>query len=455
MLPLAPSRYQPVSAMSACWLSFLILVTTCDAALRHETTQSAPCELIEEMNKWAASSAKSLTAAFPAAVAALHGRVATLNSFCAGVFPQVVHSLPVLYLFSGMDLLTAHGCFPHAPQYALLADFGTGDPECFASPSCLLRANESAFTFFQHWANLGFSRQSTNVMRRTFASKVGVLPALLLCLRLIGETASSVRIGEVRLPPNSTNAEVAIGRKGRTNNGHGGGGHGNAGHGDGHDDGAVLVRSLTIQTGSRTVTYVSLFFRLDASEHTHPGRMDWPSVSRWAKGSPFIKLELDAISTAIGGDGGGGQGGGKREGGGDAEYDGIAVVDERPRRLFVSIFKAAPHWILRNDWMASWVLRTSFATLQDETGLRPQAYNTSSLTGDEWTSTAHGRFRQFEAREVKWYGNERSELEKAFPGPELPFRFGYAQYRGNNGTLLTGWRTSIKATINAPQTRVV
>ena len=61
--------------------------------------------------------------------------------------------------------------------------------------SALLLASQAPLTR-QHWANLGFSRQSTNLMRRAFAPevdghRVGVLPALLLCLHLVDQVRIS------------------------------------------------------------------------------------------------------------------------------------------------------------------------------------------------------------------------------------------------------------------------
>jgi len=269
------------------------------------------------------------------------------------------------------------------------------------------------------------------VMRRAFTAKVGVLPSLLLCLRLIGESVSSVRVGAVHRAS-------------------GGGG--------------ALVRSLTITTGRGKVDYVSLFFRLEVGEHTHAGRQDWPSVTKWSRGSNFVNVELAAIRAAIdsvpviartsGGGGGGVDGGaaGNNGGieGGVGRDIGVAEGVVAPRRLFVAIFKAAPHWILRTEWMANWVLGTSAATLQDETGLRPRSYENASLSehGGAWTVSRFGRFAQFENREIKWYPGEKGELERAFPGPELRFRFGYAQAPGNNGVLQTAWRSSL--TVLAP-----
>jgi len=92
------------------------------------------------------------------------------------------------------------------------------------------------------------------------------------------------------------------------------------------------------------------------------------------------------------------------------------------------------------QWMASWVLRHSAATLHDETGLRPRYYNTThGATRHQWHTVTRGFFADFENREVKWYPGEKTELKAVFNGPELPFQFGYAQH-GGLGVMLAAWR---------------
>lgn len=179
--------------------------------------------------------------------------------------------------------------------------------------------------------------------------------------------------------------------------------------------GEPIARSVTLHTTRGKVTYLSMFFKLIEREHVVAGKMDWPSVSKWARGSKFVLTQLATISAAIGGE----------------------------ERRFVSVFKAAPHWILRNGWMASWVLRMSHAVLQDETGLRPFQYHSPALTNDSWAVVRLGAFHEFESRERKWYPEDKGELERAFPGPELPFRFGYAQV--GKGVVLTAWRSATAA----------
>ena len=348
-----------------------------------------PHLVVEAMNTWSAAAVAHLEMSTPNLLEALRSRLHALGSFSHAVYPQVVHSLPVLYMFSGSDLLTAHALFPHAPSYHLVADFPTGTPACFVDAACAAKANESASAFFKHWANLRFARQSTNLMRRAFVSS-GQLPALLLSLRLMGEPVVHAALDELEqsnagaLPGrlhraganvhfhNDTAPLTARGGKGGKRAVGGGVGGGAGGGAGGGPSKALKLPTVTLHTTRFRVSYTSMLLRSDPSEHVQLTKQFWPVMSRWARGGPFIDAQLSALSDAIGA--------------------------SRERRLFVSMFKAAPHWILRNDWAAKWVLERSYATLHDETGLRPHFYN-ASLT-PPWTTRVFGAFREFENREV-------------------------------------------------------
>ena len=165
-----------------------------------------------------------------------------------------------------------------------------------------------------------------------------------------------------------------------------------------------VLSTVSVHTASSKVSYLSALFRLDAHERPSKlGKQDWPSISKWARGSPFVDAQLGAIARAIGA---GGDGAGTDAG------------QAAPGRMFVSMFKAAPHWILRNGWMARWVLDKSQAVVQDETGLRPHFFNASAsaTARDGWTTSTLGRFTQFENRETRWYPGARA------PGHATPTR---------------------------------
>ena len=384
---------------------------------------------VDAMNAWSERVVAHLEMSDPNLLEALRSRLFALGSFSSAVYPQVVHSLPVLYMFSGSDLLTAHALFPHAPSYHLVADFPTGHPTCFVDAACAAKANESASAFFRHWANLRCARQSTNLMRRAFVSS-GQLPALLLSLRLMGQPVvhATLHADNIQLS-NGTAPLAARGGKGGISLGGKGGilsragavlpkrsAAGGGGGGGGGPSNTLTLPTVTIHTPRFRVSYTSMLLRSDPSEHVQLTKQFWPNMGRWTRGGPFIDAQLSALSDAIGA--------------------------SKERRLFVSMFKAAPHWILRNDWAAKWVMERSYATLHDETGLRPHFYNGStSLAGPHWTTRVFGAFRDFENREVKWYANEKSELQRLFHDEgSLPFQFGYAQ-SGGHGVLLAAWRT--------------
>jgi len=260
-----------------------------------------------------------------------------------------------------MDLLTAYGCLPTAPEYVLLADFPTGDIGCFTSSACRRRATESASMFFQHWANLGFSRQSTNAMRRYFSPevegfRVGVLPAMLLCLKLINQTITVALSETIEI---SVSRSIALSGRLSEETGRAIDYLRPSRHIQHRGDTSIpntsttdVLHSLRLHTEKGKVSFLSSLFRLEPSDHTRVGKQDWPSISKWKVGSPFVDAQLDAVSRAISG---------------EDEQDTMSTIGNT-KRLFVTIFKAAPHWILRNNWMARWVFSWSQMIIQDETG---------------------------------------------------------------------------------------
>ena len=403
---------------------------------------ATPLEL-QAMNTWAEIVATQLETS--SSIASLRERITALSDFSTSNFPRTTHGLPVLYMFSGTDLITAHALFPNAPEYHLVADFPVGHPSCFLDAACTSQANESATAFFKHWANLRFARQSTNLMRRAF-ERVGQLPALLVSLRLMGQPLIHAVTQDVMPPSLSAGIKTRVSAKhliaGRL---------GTAGRRLVADQttvassGArltavdvpaarVVIPSITLHTARCRVAYHSLLLKSDPSEHVRLSKQDWPVLKRWERGGPFVDAQLAALSAALnphqrqlGGGGSTGGGSGPRP----------------PPRLMVSMFKAAPHWILRNRWMAAWVLEHSAATLHDESGLRPCYYNASEgLVGSDWQMVRRGHFADFENREVRWYPSEKAELKAFFQGPELPFQFGYAQH-GGLGVLLAAWRREV------------
>lgn len=400
---------------------------------------------VNAMNAWAAQAAAALTA--DARTDALHERMSALGAFGMNTFPRVVHALPVLYMFSGSDLLTAMALFPTAPEYHLVADFAPGHPACFLDAACIAQANETTTAFFRHWASLRYARQSTNLMRRAFATATGQLPALLVSLHLIGlpvlhATTRSVDppVAHAATPTRVSAKHLVAGRiHGRQTAASGGELNVSS-----TSTRAAQIPSVTLHTARCRVSYHSLLLRSDPSEHVRLSKQDWPVFKRWERGGAYVDAQLRALATAV-----------SRT----SDVGMVPAANDRTTppdsllapsmlgasswRPVVSMFKAAPHWILRNAWMASWVLGHSAATLHDETGLRPLFYNaTAGATTDRWRVVTRGRFADFENREVKWYPGEKEQLKTVFRGPELPFQFGYAQH-GGLGVLLAAWRDGL------------
>lgn len=303
------------------------------------------------MNAWADAALAHLEATVPSLLDTLRERLQALGAFSHRVFPRVVQSLPVLYMFCGADLLTAHALFPHAPEYVLVADFPTGHPSCFTDATCASRANESASAFFKHWANLRFARQSTNLMRRAFGlneaqigggatrATAGQLGALLLSLRLMGHRSIvHASHGLVQAPqglmtapaaadgasPTTAISSPTIGRRLR------GGAHRAA---LGRDATNITIPRLILVTPRGKVTYNSLLLRSDPSEHSSATKQFWPSMTRWAKGGSFVDAQLQTLAHSLQGTNAVGE---TTRGGGAT-----AGQENGEGRMFVSMFKAA------------------------------------------------------------------------------------------------------------------
>lgn len=89
---------------------------------------------------------------------------------------------------------------------------------------------------------------------------------------------------------------------------------------------------------------MSALFRLEPKEHIRLRQQDWPVIQKWSKGTPFVNAQLTAFSRALSG---------------WSEWQ----ASNYSGRRFVTMMKAAPHWILRSEWMARWVLSWSQVAL--------------------------------------------------------------------------------------------
>ena len=115
-------------------------------------------------------------------------RADQLRNFTSSRLPSAARELPVLYLFGGADLLTTSWLFPSATRHTLMSALPLGQPSCFLQSACRAQAHKAAADYFQDWAHNSYAwTQSEYMVNYWFTPKVGVLPALLLSLRILGE----------------------------------------------------------------------------------------------------------------------------------------------------------------------------------------------------------------------------------------------------------------------------
>ncbi len=148
-----------------------------------EVLHRASESVILAMRSWV-----NLTASHvgPGTARLLQSRLATQSQWSRKALPAHLHQSPVMYIFSGMDLVTAAGFFPNAPEYLLVAELHPGTLECYESPGCASHAGHSARSWLGHVSGHSFSSSSTGVMMSYFKEPHGILPSLLLSLSLLG-----------------------------------------------------------------------------------------------------------------------------------------------------------------------------------------------------------------------------------------------------------------------------
>ena len=292
---------------------------------------------------------------------------------------------PVLYLFSGIDVLTAHALFPNS-AVVMAADLPIGRPWCLASPRCAAAAHAAVVDYFTHLMKYEFAWTSTthmlSIIQRGYV--VGVAPLLCVCAALMGHRVTSMRF----VHESSTTSKNASARNAAT----------------------TPPTSLHIETagGGPRISYHAFHLATEegSSEdgHHHYGWKARPRLNH-----SQASRELARLSD---------------------------LVQERAPQPphFTLLLKAAPHFITRDPLVASWLLRTATATVHDETGLRPTAYaDAAAITGrggraHAWSCRRFGTFVDWTFRERLWYpAEETRELREAHrDAPPLPFQFGYA-----------------------------
>jgi len=336
----------------------------------------------------------------------LHARQSSIKNFSSATFPGLPN-VPVLYIFSGVDLLNARSFFPASTAYLLVSNLRVGHADCLCVSSCFRLALANAKAFLASWASFKFARLSTGKMellaREQDGSRVlGIIPALLLNLALDFDGPAEV----VQVDVDS-------------------------------QKGSARPSMIRIQTRRFAVTYRSMLLSLDRIGGDAPQKDYRPNMTAWRAGSAYVDAQLRELEQSI-----------KLSAAIAHEPTHEVAPDEGSSRNsrcshgVISIIKSAPHWILGTDWMAQWVLDHSVAVLQDETGLRLDHYDAASRKRytTSWLTSHAGRFPGFWSRERAWYAESEFEnLSNTFSGPQLPFQFGYGA-AGQNGMLLAAWR---------------
>ena len=161
------------------------------------------CQVTQTINRWAASFKADTEGTNRAALDAFRARAQQLHGFGHSVLPtaRVPETSPVLYLFSGMDITTAHSFFPRAAEFVLLAEWEPGELICFEHPDCANAATASAKSMIAALA-ANPNYQSSRFQKATFQAQVrrrdahgrsqpgtrpiGVLPSMVGMLALAG-----------------------------------------------------------------------------------------------------------------------------------------------------------------------------------------------------------------------------------------------------------------------------
>ena len=335
--------------------------------------------LANALASWAEDAWDNLRRGYPRLESGLLSHVNGIQKFSKEALPPGAHELPVAYLMSGVDLLTAHALFPRSPHYLMFADLPLGSPDCFFDDGCREVAIYGLAHYFSQWSYQHFAWTQTNQMHRRFDSRtdnmtVGVLPALVLSLYLTGQTVTSVYVDTEWSPGISTSSAA----------------------------GAQFTK-LTLHTNaSRRVTFVSGRLSSNASLapkqlqryvlHPLQGHSRHAILLKAAEGAYRILGNAQVASTLL-------------------RRCEVAVHDETG--LLPHAYQS-PDWVVRTYGNASMLAKT---------------YTCLGIPPEPALMTA---FEQ----------DRKATLREAFSGQRLlPFVFGYGKHScGSNGLMLTAWR---------------
>ena len=314
--------------------------------------------LHEAMRSWAAEAAFRLATERANTVRYLREHLGNLTQFSAQN-RLATPRMPVLYLFSGADLLTARALSPGAPAYVLSSALPFGDARCFLYDECRGRALGKLFEFVMAWRSTQFAWTNTDFMNSWLKEKapgtntsLGVLPILLWSLAEANETVVSLERS-----PTSRHAAV-------------------------------------LRTDRRTtVTYISLSFGRRANER---GEDDW---------SRFLRADLATLDAAL-----------------EGTADRSNPHGHRGKWLSV-IKAAEGSWTLTSQpQFREWLFSQVWGAVHDETGVHPSVFSNASMQVRCFGNFG-GLPRAYEAlhiKDVRWPVSGTGESRRWDASGEVP-----------------------------------
>ena len=349
---------------------------------------------------------------------AVRARAAAIAAFSrrAGLFPHhtVPPSTPVLYPFSGMDVLTAMHFFPNASSYTLLANLQLGlrhrDPlTCFSNRYCVQMASRSTYKVAQNWNYHHLAWLQTSRMMHIFVPDVvgSTLWALIFFMHVGGRTVDTIASGELNVTTGtSTNDQTASA---------------SIGSGLLHNTSAA---STTVGSSTKGGRNASKHIRLPAAPPPPPPPPRWIEVRAGSVRCTFFSTTISDDPPAL-----------------DALLRHAATpadtrrnhprattepADRPPLRRYATILKAAPDELTSQRWLYDWLLPRSVALLQDETGVPLDALDNSSTSaplvargddGDGSPNGSHGHgSRSEDLKDLVHVGAERAAGPRAYGG---------------------------------------
>ena len=170
---------------------------------------SRAADLASALDNWASEAWNKVLA--PKFARRLWQRMSSYEAFANRTLPHR-GALPVLYPFSGFDLLSAHAFFPNAPHFVLSSSLPFGDLRCFLLLECRKEMMRRTFSMFAMWERHSFSWTEEAIMIQLLHDQpladgiaAGLAPLLLVSLAAMGHSVCAVEhSGGAKIAPHVT-----------------------------------------------------------------------------------------------------------------------------------------------------------------------------------------------------------------------------------------------------------